>query len=61
MKVHQIGSRKSDSRWGGLTVLGETDVGGSLTETLTADVEAVLSDETHLVGADTAIHTDVLV
>lgn len=33
----------------------ETDVGGLLTEALTADVQAVLADETGLVGADTAV------
>jgi hypothetical protein len=35
--------------------LDETDVGGLLTEALTAEVEAVLADETGLVGADTAV------
>lgn len=34
--------------------LGEANVGGLLTEALTADVESVLADETGLVGADTA-------
>jgi hypothetical protein len=33
----------------------EADVGGLLTEALTADVQAVLADETGLVGADTAV------
>lgn len=36
------------------THLGETDVGGLLAEALTADVQAVLADETSLVRADTA-------
>ena len=35
--------------------LGEANVGGLLTEALTADVQAVLADETGLVGADTAV------
>lgn len=35
--------------------LDEANVGGLLTEALTADVEAVLADQTGLVGADTAI------
>ena len=35
--------------------LDETDVGALLTEALTADVEAVLPDETGLVGADAAV------
>jgi hypothetical protein len=35
--------------------LDESDVGRLLTEALTAHVEAVLADETGLVGADTAI------
>lgn len=34
--------------------LGETDIAGTLSEALTADIKAVLSDETGLVGADTA-------
>jgi hypothetical protein len=34
--------------------LGETDVAGLLAEALTADAEAVLADETGLVGADAA-------
>jgi hypothetical protein len=41
------------------THLGETDVGGLLTEALTADVQAVLADETSLVGADTAAKPSV--
>lgn len=36
--------------------LGEANVGALLTEALTADVQAVLADQTSLVGADTAIH-----
>lgn len=35
--------------------LGEADVGGLLTEALTADIQAVLANETGLVGADTAV------
>jgi hypothetical protein len=35
--------------------LDETNVGGLLTEALTADVQAVLADETGLVGADAAV------
>jgi len=35
--------------------LGEANVGGLLAEALTADVEAVLADETGAVGADTAV------
>jgi hypothetical protein len=34
--------------------LDESDVGSLLSEALTADVEAVLADETGSVGADTA-------
>ena len=37
-----------------LTVLVETDLVGALAEALTADVEAVLADDTALVTADTA-------
>ena len=36
-------------------MLGEADVKSLLTEALTADVQAVLADETGLVGADTAL------
>lgn len=39
--------------------LDETNVGALLTEALTADVEAVLADETGLVGADAAVHETV--
>jgi uncharacterized membrane protein len=39
------------------TVLDETDVGCALAEALTADVHAVLSDETTLVTAHTAART----
>jgi hypothetical protein len=35
--------------------LDETNVGALLTEALTADVEAVLADETGVVGADAAV------
>ena len=35
--------------------LDETDVGALLAEALTADVEAVLADETSRVGADAAV------
>ena len=37
------------------THLGEPDGGGLLTEALTAEVEAVLADETSLVGAQAAV------
>lgn len=39
----------------GFSYLDETDVGALLAEALTADVEAVLSDETSRVGADAAV------
>jgi hypothetical protein len=35
--------------------LDETNVGGLLTEALTADVQAVLADQTSRVGADAAV------
>jgi len=38
-----------------LSYLDETDVGALLAEALTADVEAVLADETSGVGADAAV------
>jgi hypothetical protein len=38
-----------------LTVLDEANVGALLTEALTADVEAVLADQTSGVGADAAL------
>lgn len=45
--------------FGGVLVVGthldEANVGGLLAEALTADVEAVLADETGLVGADAAV------
>lgn len=42
--------------WKGFeSYLGESNVGGLLTEALTADVEAVLADETGRVSADAAI------
>lgn len=37
-----------------LTVLDKSNIGGLLTEALTADVQAVFADETSFVGADTA-------
>jgi len=46
------------SQW--VAYLDEANVGGLLTEALTADVESVLADETGLVGADTAIYDDEL-
>ena len=39
--------------------LDEADVGGLLTEALTADVEAVFADQTGLVGADAAVRSIV--
>jgi len=39
---------------GTLTVLDKSNIGGLLTEALTANVETVFSDETGLVCADTA-------
>lgn len=42
--------------WGqSMSYLGESNVGGLLTEALTADVESVLADQTSGVGADTAV------
>ena len=38
-----------------MTHLDEADVLALLSEALTADVEAVLADQTGLVGADTAV------
>jgi hypothetical protein len=35
--------------------LGEANIGGLLAEALTADVEAVLADQTGTVGADAAV------
>lgn len=40
--------------------LGETDVGRLLSKALTANVQAVLADETGLVGADAAADLSVL-
>ncbi len=40
---------------GGMAYLDEANVGGLLTEALTADVEAVLADQTCSVGADAAV------
>lgn len=42
---------------GGKSYLDETNVGALLAEALTADVEAVLADETSRVGADAAVST----
>ena len=47
--------KSSKLAWARLSYLDETDVGALLTEALTADVEAVLADETSWVGADTAV------
>ena len=45
-----------DARSGwALAYLDETDVGGLLPEALTADVKAVLADQTSGVGADAAV------
>ena len=41
----------------GAAYLGETDGGSLLTEALTAEVKAVLADETSLVGAEAAVGT----
>jgi hypothetical protein len=41
--------------WMRVSYLDETDVGALLAEALTADVEAVLADETSGVGADAAV------
>jgi hypothetical protein len=43
----------------GKSYLDETNIGGLLTEALTADVEAVLADETSRVGADAAVSTSL--
>lgn len=40
--------------------LDETNVGGLLTEALTADVQAVLADETGGVGANAAVKGKVV-
>jgi hypothetical protein len=47
----------SRERRGRESYLDETNVGGLLTEALTADVEAVLADQTSRVGADAAVST----
>lgn len=58
--VYEIEKRKEINRFCNrecfrrLTVLGETDSVGTLTEALTADVDAVLADQTSLVLADSA-------
>ena len=41
----------------GVAYLGKTDSGSLLTEALTAEVKAVLADETSLVGAEAAVGT----
>lgn len=41
------------------THLDEADIRGLLTEALTADVEAILADQTSLVSADAAIEIPV--
>ena len=46
--------------WFANPYLGEANVGGLLAEALTADVQAVLADETGLVGADTAVKRRML-
>ena len=45
------------SRLANLSVkyLDETNIGSLLTEALTADVQAILADETSFVSADTAV------
>ena len=43
----------------GFPYLDETNVGALLAEALTADVEAVLADETGRVGADAAVQIPV--
>ena len=42
-------------RWGVFPYLDESNIGALLPEALTADVQAVLADETSGVGADTAV------
>jgi hypothetical protein len=48
-----------EERWVGESYLDESNVGGLLTEALTADVEAVLADETSRVGAHAAVSTSL--
>jgi hypothetical protein len=43
----------------GKSYLDETNVGALLAEALTADVQAVLADETSRVGADAAVSTSL--
>lgn len=52
-----LGGERWNVREGGFIAvyLDEANVVGLLTEALTADVEAVLADETGLVGADAAV------
>jgi len=45
----------SSSIWRCLTVLVETNVSGSLSETLTADVQTVLSDQTRVRSTHSAL------
>jgi hypothetical protein len=45
--------------WVGKSYLDETNVGALLAEALTADVQAVLADETSRVGADAAVSTSL--
>lgn len=50
-----VRSRARLRRETGESYLDETNVGGLLAEALTADVEAVLADQTSGVGADAAV------
>jgi ABC-type cobalt transport system substrate-binding protein len=43
----------------GKSYLDETNVGALLAEALTADVQAILADETSRVGADAAVSTSL--
>jgi hypothetical protein len=45
----------ADVRWGVFPYLDESNVGALLPEALTADVQAILADETSGVGADAAV------
>lgn len=51
LEVFSYASRSSRKK----NYLLETDLGGTLTEALTAEVQSVLADQTGLVGADTAV------
>ena len=44
-----------------LSVLCEADILGLLAEALTADVQAILADETSLVGANTAVTQSAII